>query len=584
MIKKGFKYLIAVAAFALWGHLVFGTSLGSTHSGTSFQNPPPLPEDVAVPTPGQDTTGFNPNAPSSNLNPANPPEFPRQSIDDRNPYDSITIETPYHRDTTLNPRTQFLPDSFFPDSVIVDTTDRMVIIPEDSIAGDTIYSSGGFLDDIIYGRNKDSLIYKAHLKKVYIYEQGDIDYQNLNLKADFIEADLETKKIIAIGRQDDSTGVWTRPEFMEGGSVYTGDTLVYNLESKIGKTKNAATQEGDGYIIGRDIKKMADNTVNIAGGKYTTCDHIEHPHFYLAMTKARLIPGKKVIIGPSYLVLEDVPIYFPLIPFGFFPVMSGPKSGFIMPSYGEESVKGFFIREGGYYFAINDYIDVTALGGYYTLGSWEASLSSRYTKRYKYSGSLNARFSKDIIGEKGSADYVNQDNFNIQWTHTQDSKFRPNSTFAASVNFQTSGYSKHGSNNINDYVSSQTNSSVSYSKTWAGKPFSLSMRFQHSQYSPDTTVSLTFPDVAFNIQRIYPFKRKNPQGRERWYEKISMQYTGTMTNSVKVHERDLFSDVMFKNMKSGVNHTIPVSTSFNLFNYLNVSPSFNYNERWFFRK
>ncbi len=585
MIKQGRKYLVTISAVALWGHLVFGTSLERVNDAGLWQVPEP-PVDIVVPPP-PDSTEVNLNAPSSNLDPNNPPEFPRQNINDENPYDSITIEHPRtHRDTSVNPRTQFLPDSFYPDSVIVDTLDGLVIIPEDSISPDTVRRSGGGggLNDIIYGTSKDSLVYKARVKKVYIYEEGDIDYQNMNLKADYIEADLETKEILAHGQLDDSTGLWTRPEFLEGSSLYTSDTMRYNLDFKTGKTKNAATQEGDGYIVGRDIKKMPDNTVNIAGGKYTTCDHIDHPHFYLAMTKARLIPGKKVIIGPSYMVLEDVPIYFPLIPFGFFPVISGPSSGFIMPSYGEESVKGFFIREGGYYFAINDYVDLTVLGGFYTLGSWEASASSRYMRRYKYSGSFNARFTKDIIGEKGSEDYVNMNNFSIQWTHTQDSKFRPNSSFAASVNFSSSNYAKYGSNTMNDYLNTQTNSSVSYSKTWPGKPFLLTTRFQHSQNSNNQTVSLTLPDVAFSVQRLYPFKRKNPLTRERWYEKISMQYTGTLTNTVTVDEDDLFTEKMFKDMRNGVNHTIPVSTSFNLFNYLNISPSFNYNERWFFRK
>ncbi len=591
MIKKARKYVVTISALLVWGHLVFGTTYMRV-SGAGYTQEPEQPLDVLMPPPA-DSTDKNPNAPSSEIDPNREIGFPSQDGEEHNPYDSLTVETlRTHPDSLPNPDARFLPESMFPDSLTATQRDSLlqamrsdstlldsIVAVQDTVPGE----KGGFLDDIISGRNRDSLVYKAREKKVYIYQEGDIDYQNLNLKADFIEADLETKIILAHGVPD-TAGVWTRPEFTESGSVYTGDTLIYNLDTKIGKTKNATTQEGEGYLIGRDIKKMPDNVVNIAGGKYTTCDHIDHPHFYLAMTKAKLIPGEKVIIGPSYLVLEDVPIYFPLIPFGFFPVVSGPSSGFVMPSYGEESAKGFFIRDGGYYFAINDYIDLTLLGGIYTLGSWETSAQSRYVKRYKYSGSFNMRFTKDILGDKGSDDYVNMNNFSLQWTHTQDPKARPNSTFSASVNMASSGYSKYGSTTMNDYLNTQTNSSVSYSKTWAGKPFSLTTRFQHSQYSRDTTISLTFPDVAFSVQRLYPFKRKNPIGKERWYEKISMQYTGTMTNSVTVHERDLFTDEMFKNMKSGVKHSIPVSTSFNLFNYLNISPSFNYNENWYFRK
>ena len=343
------------------------------------------------------------------------------------------------------------------------------------------------------------------------------------------------------------------------------------------------TQDGEGYLKGSRVKKMPDNTINIANGKYTTCD-LDHPHFYLAMTKAKTIPGKKVIVGPSYLVMEDVPIYFLGLPFGFFPTMSGRHSGFIMPTWGEEAIKGFFLRDAGYYFAFNDYMDMTVQGGFYTLGSWQASLASRYVKRYKYRGGLNFYFSKDIIGERDEPDYVNMNNFNLQWTHQQDAKFRPNSTFSASVNFSTSGYSKYGAQTINDYLNTQTNSSISYSKSWAGTPFSLSTNMQHSQNSQDTTVSLSFPNVVFSVSRVYPFRRKEAVGKQRWYEKISFTYTGTLGNNVKVKERDLFTDRMFKQMKNGVNHNIPISTSLNLLNYINVSPSANYQERWYFRK
>ena len=279
-----------------------------------------------------------------------------------------------------------------------------------------------------------------------------------------------------------------------------------------------------------------------------------------------------------------MPIYFLGLPFGFFPTMSGRHSGFIMPTWGEEAIKGFFLRDAGYYFAFNDYMDMTVQGGFYTLGSWQASLASRYVKRYKYRGGLNFYFSKDIIGERDEPDYVNMNNFNLQWTHQQDAKFRPNSTFSASVNFSTSGYSKYGAQTINDYLNTQTNSSISYSKSWAGTPFSLSTNMQHSQNSQDTTVSLSFPNVVFSVSRVYPFRRKEAVGKQRWYEKISFTYTGTLGNNVKVKERDLFTDRMFKQMKNGVNHNIPISTSLNLLNYINVSPSANYQERWYFRK
>lgn len=456
------------------------------------------------------------------------------------------------------------------------------LFPADSLAADSVERKP-FLDDVISGNNEDSLIYDPRRKLVYIYEKGDVKYQDKNLKADFMKIDMESKEIFAHGRMDTVAGKPTRPEFLDGSSSYEMDTITYNIETEKARIKEVSTQDGEGYLLGARVKKMKDNTVNIAGGKFTTCD-ADHPHFYLAMTKAKMIPGKKVIVGPSYLVMEDVPIYPLMLPFGFFPTTSGRQSGFIVPSWGEENQKGFFLRDAGYYFAFNDYIDLTVLGGIYTFGSWEASVASRYTKRYKYSGSFNVRFSKDIIGEKGDQNYMNMNNYNVVWTHQQDPKFRPNSSFSASVNFSSSGYSKYGSQTIGEYLNTQTNSSIAYSKSWAGTPFSLSTNFSHSQNSQDSTVSLSFPNVVFNVARIYPFRRKNASGKQRWYEKISLSYTGTLGNNVTVKERDLFTSAMFKKMKNGVNHQIPISTSFNLFNYLNISPSANYQERWYFRK
>ncbi len=457
---------------------------------------------------------------------------------------------------------------------------------------DTVYHKP-FLDDVISGTNEDSLIYQVQKRIVYIYEKGDVQYQKMNLKADFMRVDMNTKEIYAYGRPDtvllqeptdegDTVRITsTRPEFIDNGTSYTMDTITYNLNSKKARIRGVATQEGEGYLKGVRVKKMPDNTINIANGRYTTCD-AEDPHFYMAMTKSKTIPGKKSIFGPSYLVMEDVPIYFLGLPFGFFPMSNDRKSGFIIPSYGEESSRGFFIRDGGYYIAIKDYADVAVTGGIYTYGSWEAELSSRYAKRYKYRGSLDVSFSKSIIGEKEDANYINQNNLQVMWSHQQDSKFRPNTTFSASVNFSTSGYSKYGAQNMNDYLTSQTNSSISYSHNWS--KVSLSTSFQHSQNSRDSTIQLSFPNVVVSVSRIYPFQRKEAVGKQRWYEKISMQYTGTVGNTVTTKERDLFTEEMFKSMRSGINHQIPVQTSFNLFKYFNINPSINYQERWYFQK
>lgn len=465
-------------------------------------------------------------------------------------------------------------DSLAGDSLVVD-----------SLAADTMPARKPFLNDKITSTNEDSLVYDIRNKTVYIYKDGDVTYEDMNLKADYMRFTMGDKLIYAYGIMDTTKNEATRPIFTQGtGNPYTMDTITYNIDSKKAKIKGVATQEGEGFLKGAIVKKMPDNTTNIARGRYTTCDE-DHPHFYIEMTKAKLIPGKKVVMGPAYLVLEDVPLYPLMMPFGFFPIQTSRSSGFIIPSYGEESTKGFFLRDGGYYFAFNDHVDLTLLGGFYTLGSWETSLQSRYLKRYKYSGNLNIKFTKNILGDKGDLDYVNGTNYQITWTHTQDSKFRPNSTFSASVNYSSSGYSKYGSSTVNDYLNTQTNSSIAFSHSWPGTPFSMSANLQHSQNSRDSTISLTLPNIVLNMSKIYPLKRKNAIGKQRWYEKISMSYTGKATNSVtSIPEKDLFTSAMYDEMKNGVQHTIPLSLSTSVLRYLNVSLSSTYNERWYFRK
>ena len=459
----------------------------------------------------------------------------------------------------------------------------------DTTARDTVRRSkkpGAFLDDMISGKNTDSLVYDVRNKTVYIYNEGDVAYQDMTLKGDYMRIDMNTKEIFAYGKADTVEGkpTVTHPVFEQGSASYTMDTITYNISSKKAKIKGVATQEGDGWLIGGSVKKMPDNTVNIQHGKYTTCDETDHPHFYLAMTKAKVIPGKKVVTGPAYLVLEDVPIYFLGIPEGFFPISSGPKSGLLMPTYGEEYVKGFFIRDLGYYFTISEHMDLAVRGGFYTLGSWEVKAASRYIKRYKYSGSFNMEYSSIKTGEKGEPDFMKQSNFRLQWTHSQDPKANPGSTFSASVNFATSGYSKYSATTLNDMLATQTNSSISYSKNWAGTPFSLSANMAISQNSQAQTISVTLPTIVFNVSRFYPFKRREAMGKARWYEKISMQYSAKMTNQVNTTESEIFTKQTLKNMKNGIEHTLPVSASFNLFNYINVSPSFNYTEKWYFKR
>ena len=440
-------------------------------------------------------------------------------------------------------------------------------------------------DDIIKGKATDSVVFDSKAKMIYSYRSGDVTYQGMNLKADFMRVDMQTKDIFAHGYADSVDGkpTQTHPEFSDGGSPYSMDTITYNLDSRKAKIKGIATQQGDGWLIGQSVKMHPDETIHIGDGYYTTCDCTDHPHFYINMTQAKIIPNKKIVTGYAYLVMEDVPIYFPGIPEAFFPISTGPKSGILMPTYGEDA-KGFFIRDLGYYFTLGEHMDLALRGGIYTLGSWEVSAVSQYVKRYKFKGNFNLQYAAVRTGEKGEPDFVQQNNYKIQWTHAQDAKANPGSTFSASVNLTSSGYSRYSATNVNDILATQTNSSISYSKNWEGTPLSLTLNMAVSQNSKDKTIAVTLPTITFNVASFNPLKRKEAVGKTRWYEKIKMSYSMKMTNSVNTTEEEIFTKETLQKMKNGIQHTIPVSTSLSLFNYINVSPSFNYTERWYFKK
>ncbi len=464
------------------------------------------------------------------------------------------------------------------------STDSIGAPAADSTGTDSLEPVKSFLPDVVTGSSKDSIVYDLKNNLIYIYNDGQVNFQDKSLTADFITMDVDGDLISAYGSVDTLTGKYKKPVFKEGETDYNMDSIIYNTKTEMSTIHGVLTKEGEGTLRARKIKKADDEIYNIAGGTFTTCD-ADHPHFYLAMTKAQYVNGKntkKMIIGPSYMVLEDVPL--PIgVPFGFFPMMSSRNSGVIIPTVAAENIKGFYLRNGGYYFVFNDYMDLALTGGIYTMGSWEASAISTYRKRYKFNGNFNLSYSKDIIGQRGSTDYANMNNYRIMWTHSQDPKFRPGSTFSASVNYSTSSYNKYDATNIQDYVSSQTNSSIAYSRTWAGTPFSLSTNLQHSQNNRDSTVMLSLPNFVFNVSRVFPFQRKNATGKQRWYEKISFSYTATFNNNVSTKQNRLFSSEMFKkDMKYGMRHEIPVSTSFNILKYLTISPSFNYTERWYF--
>ena len=358
----------------------------------------------------------------------------------------------------------------------------------------------------------------------------------------------------------------------------------YNFKSKRGFINGIVTQQGEGYVTSEDAKKGPNNEVYLRSGKYTTCDH-EHPHFYLKLSMAKVRPKKDVVFGPAHLVVEDVPLPV-AIPFGFFPFSSSYQSGFIMPTYGDEMNRGFYLRDGGYYFAINDNVDLKVLGEIFTKGSWGLSTQSNYVKRYKYSGSLNASYIVTKTGEKNMPDYMVTKDFKIAWSHRQDAKASPNSSFSANVNFATSSYDRRNLSSLynpQQYSNNTKASSVSYSRTFPELGLNISSTFNITQNTRDSSISVTLPDLNVSLNRIYPFKRKKALGEERWYEKISLQYTGRMTNSISTKDNMLFKHSLSE-WRNGMQHTIPVSATFTLFKYFNVVPSFNYTERWYMSK
>lgn len=480
----------------------------------------------------------------------------KRPVSDRNRVDSLSS------DSLVNA------DSLAMDSLALDTTPKKEPLDAPVIyeASDSIvFTKGGF----------------AHL-----YGSGKVNYQNIELTSQLITMNMDSSTVFARGVAD-TTGVEQgTPVFKDGETPYESKMMRYNFKTKKGFINSIVTQQGDGYVTSEESKKGANDEIYMRHGKYTTCDNHDHPHFYLKLSMAKVRPKKDVVFGPAQLVVEDVPLPI-AVPFGFFPFSSSYSSGFIMPTYGDEMNRGFYLRDGGYYFAISDQFDLKLLGEIYTKGSWGLSAASTYNKRYRYSGYFNASYLVTKTGEKNMPDYMVSKDFRVQWSHRQDAKANPNSTFSASVNFTTSSYDKSSLSTLYDPLSSYSNntkaSSISYSRNFPEIGLNLSGTFNITQNTQDSSVNMTLPDLNITLNRIYPFKRKNSAGDQKWYEKISFQYTGALTNKVNTKDNLLFK-TPFSKWETGMRHSIPVEATFSLFKYINVTPSFQYTERWYTRK
>ena len=457
---------------------------------------------------------------------------------------------------------------------------------DDSIALDSINRSkkNGIDAPVQYVAN-DSLVYEGASGMAYLFGESNVKYEDMDLKSEEIYMCLDSSLVHARGGKD-STGVdFGTPVFVMGKDTYETDSMSFNFKTKKGLISNVYTEQDDGFLTSELSKRNSKGELFLQHGRYTTCDD-PHPDFYIAMSRAKVTPGKKAVMGPAYLVVADVPL--PLaIPYGFFPFSKSYSSGLIMPTYGDETERGFYLRDGGYYFAISDKIDLKVLGEIYTKGSWGLSAASNYKKRYRYSGSFFASYQNTINGEKNMPDYSKQTSFKIQWSHRQDAKANPFRTLSASVNFATSSYERNNLTsmyNPQSYSQTTRTSSVSMSNTFSSIGMTLSTTMNLSQNMRDSTISMTLPDLNISISRFYPFKRKKMAGKERWYEKISMSYTGQLSNSITTKEDKLLHSSLSRDWRNGMQHSIPVSGNFTLFNYLNINPSLNFTDRMYTNK
>lgn len=459
---------------------------------------------------------------------------------------------------------------------------------EDSLQADSVNRQRkNGIDSPVTFSAEDSLIYEAGTGMAFLYGSSNVKYQNMDLQSEQISLNLDSSMVHATGARDTSelSGMKGLPVFKMGNDTYESDTMAFNFKTKKGLIQQVYTEQEDGFLTSELSKRDSEGNLYLRHGRYTTCDD-PHPDFYLALSRAKVRPGKDVVFGPAYLVVCDVPVPF-AIPYGFFPFTKSYSSGFIMPTYGDETERGFYLRDGGYYFALSDQMDLKLIGEIYTKGSWGLSGSSNYKKRYRYAGSFYGSYQNTITGEKNMPDYAKQTSFKIQWSHRQDAKANPYSNLSASVNFATSSYER---NNLTSMYNPQAmtqstrTSSVSYSTGFSSIGLSLSTTMNLTQNMRDSSIAVTFPDLNISISRFYPFKRKKMAGKERWYEKLSLSYTGHFSNSINTKEDKIMHSDLIKDWKNGMQHSIPISGNFVLLNYININPSFNFTDRTYTNK
>ena len=493
------------------------------------------------------------------------------------------------QDSIVSPDTMML-DSVLRDTVGMDSLHKAIWIHnkevDDSLALDSINKKrkNGIDAPVVYTA-EDSLTYEAASGVAHLYGQSHVTYQDMDLQSDQIYMSLDSSLVHATGSRDSTGQKFGTPVFKMGSDTYENDTIAFNFKTKKGLIHDVYTQQQDGYMTAEIAKRNQTGEMFLKHGRYTTCD-LPHPDFYFAMSRAKVRPGKNVVFGPTYLVVADVPL--PLaIPYGFFPFSKSYSSGLIMPTYGDEQSRGFYLRDGGWYFAISDKMDLKLTGEIYTKGSWAINAASTYAKRYKHKGSVYFSYQDSKDGDKNMPDYNKTTSFKLQWTHSQDAKANPYSTLSASVNFATTSYER---NNLSSMYNPQAltqstrTSSVAYSTTFSSLNMSLTSGFDVTQNMRDSTIAMTLPNLNITVSRFYPFRRKKMAGKERWYEKISVSYTGIMKNSIDTKESKLLHSSLSKDWTNGMQHTVPISANFTLFNFLSINPSITFTDRMYTQK
>jgi hypothetical protein len=445
----------------------------------------------------------------------------------------------------------------------------------DSVALQQVPTKEELNDPVKYSA-KDSIVFDMDMKTVHLYGEAQVEYQKITLKAAYIEFNMNDQTVYATGITDSTGKEIGKPIFKDGNDEFESKWIRYNFKTRKGFVYFVKTEQGGGYLIGDSTKRDANGEIFLKGASFSTCN-LDHPHFYLKLTKAIAVPEDKIVTGPAYLVVADIPFKMIFVPFGYVPnTKKNAASGILMPSYGEDYSRGLALRDGGYYFAISDYVDARVTGEVYSKGSWGIAAQSNYKVRYRFSGSLSFRFNQSVYSEKGLPDYAVKNDYKISWQHSQDAKANPNTRFSADVNISSSSYDKRNSYNLNDYITNTRSSGITFSRTWPNSPFNLSGSIRHTQNNETKQIFMSLPQLSFNMNTIYPFRKEDAIGQPKWYENVQLSYRANIDNDVYTTDSLFLTRHIMDSTNTGFSHEIPLSLNIKITRSINLTPSLNY--------